>query len=382
MGPVAVVQGPLESPVGSLEEGHYHLWRQGNTVTATVVATRSQGDDLSLLPLFTVPDGFRPAGTVTWHITDVQAVDARGYLLVAPIPSHFTLQVTSQGTVQRTEDNLDPMEGYYRYTGQVQWTTPEPMLLMAGYFEWRPDWPGNEKWEGNKFRLERLGSTVRATIRARNSYVDGGGLFTVPPGLRPLAPVTGELRGNLSVPYTLQIDPAGTGIYVPLNHQAENRPITYSTTMTWTTQDPAQMEFQGSFLPQAAPGHGQFHLLRQGHTVLARLSAWATAVPAWFPPSASPPQLSMDPDHWGNQNIGQHYEPELRVVDGADRIIRHAAYLQDPDLRYDILGQMQDSAAWQIRFGDDRVIWVSVHGVLIHGDSRTVPVTDPIFQIP
>ena len=380
-GPVAVAQGRLASPVGGLAEGYFHVWRQGNTVTATVGAVRSRGGAIPF-SLFAVPEGFRPAGTVTWHITDVQAVDARGYLLAAPIPAHFTVEVTPQGTVQWTEDNPDPVEGYWRYKGQVQWTTPEPMLLMAGHFEWSGGWPRYEKWEGNKFRLERLGSTVRATIRARSSGVSGEGLFTVPPGLRPLAPVTGELRGDLPVPYTLQISPAGTSTYLPLNPQAENRHITYSTTMTWTTQDPAQMEFQGSFPPQPSAGRGQFKLLRRGQTVLAQLSAGATAVPPWFPPSASPPQLSMDPDDWANQHPGRDYEPELRVVDSDDQLIHRATYLADPDLRYDILGQNLDPPAWQIRLGDDRVIWVKDYGFLIHGDSRTVPVTNPLFQIP
>ena len=90
----------------------------------------------------------------------------------------------------------------------------------------------------------------------------------------------------------------------------------------------------------------------------------------------------MDPDDWANQHPGRDYKPELRVVDGADRLIRHATYLADPDLRYDILGQSLDPPAWQIRLGDDRVIWVKDYGFLFHGDSRTVPVTNPLFQIP
>lgn len=394
VGPVAVVQGPLEFPAGHLEEGQFHLWRQGNTVVATIMATRSQWDNLSSFPLFKVPEGFRPAMPVYWYIDQIQAVDAQGYRMTSPTSSHFILQVAPQGTVQRISDNTTPGEGIWRYTAQVRWTTADPMLLLAVFFEDDRSWPGWEKWKGNQFRLERLGSSVQATIRANSSQVDGEGLFTVPKGLRPQAPVTGQLKGpGLTrerkeykfVPFALQITPDGHGTYVPLTESVSEDFITYHADFSWTTRDSARLEHQGTFLHQPNSGAGRFRLWRQGHTVLAQLSALATPVPPWFPPHHSPPQLSMDPDHFGNQFLDQwkrHYQPEKRYVDGSHHGPQHPTYLQDPDIRYDILGQSLDPLAWQIRFADDTVLWIGGHGIQIHGDSLQVPVTNPLFHIP
>ncbi len=382
-GPVAVAQGPLETPAG--QEGSYHLWRQGNTVWATVLASRDRWDGHSSLPLFTIPEGFRPATQVSWHVDHVQAVNAQGYRLTSPSPAHFTLQAAPQGTVRRLGDNTTPGEGFWRYATQVRWTTADPMLLVAGYFESDRPWPGWEKWRGNQFRLERLGSTVQATVRANSSQVDGEGLFTVPKGLLPAAPVTGELTGTGSVSHALRIAPDGHSTYVPLTESVSEDFITYRADFSWTTRDPARLEHQGTFLHQPDSGAGRFRLWRQGHTVLAQLSALATPVPPWFPPHHSPPQLSMDPDHFGNQFLDQwkrHYQPERRYVDGPHHGPQHPTYLQDPDIRYDILGQSLDPLAWQIRFADDTVLWISGHGIQIHGDSLQVPVTNPLFHIP
>ena len=384
-GPVAVAQGPLESSTAHPEMGRFHLWRQGNTVVATIVATHSQWDGRSSFSLFTIPEGFRPATSVSWVVTPVQPVDERGYPLPASTPSRFTLQATPQGTVQRTGDHPDALAGYWRYTTKVRWTTAEPMLLMAGYFERRWDWPGYEKWEANKYRLKRLGSTVQATIRANGSQVDGEGLFSVPKGLRPSAPATGKLTGIDSVPYALRFAPDGHSTYVPLTESVSEDFITYRADFSWTTRDAARLEHQGTFLHQPHPGAGRFRLRRQGHTVLAQLSALATPVPPWFPLLHSPPQLSMDPDDWGNQFLGEwkhYYQPELRYVDGPYPGPQHPTYLQEPDIRYDIVGQSLDPPAWQIRFADDTVLWVREHGVRIHGDSHRVPVTNPLFYIP
>ena len=384
-GPVAVAQGPLESSASRLEEGSYFLWRQGNTVVATVVATRSRWDGFVSLPLFKVPEGFRPATPVSWQVAHVQEVDARGYLLKSQAVSPFNLQVSKQGTVLQAGNNTTPREGFLRYATQVRWTTADPMLLVAGFFESNRPWPGWEKWKGNQFRLERLGSTVQATIRAHASQVDGEGLFTVPKGLRPAAPATGELSGTGSVPYALRISPDGHSAYVPLTASVSGNSVTYHADFSWNTRDPAYLEHQGTFLHQPDPGAGRFQLRRQGHTVLAQLSALATPVPPWFPLPHSPPQLSMDPDDWGNQFLDEwkhYYQPELRYVDGPHRGPQHPTYLQDPDIRYDILGQSLEPSAWQIRFADDSVLWIREHGVLIHGDSRHVPVTNPLFYIP
>ena len=226
---------------------------------------------------------------------------------------------------------------------------------------------------------------MQATIRANGSQVDGEGLFSVPKGLRPSAPATRKLTGSGSVPYALRIAPDGHSVYVPLTASASDNSVTYYTDFSWNTRDPAYLEHQGTFLHQPDPGAGIVLLRRQGHTVLAQLSALATPVPPWFPLLHSPPQLSMDPDDWGNQFLGEwkrYYQPELRYVDGPYPGPQHPTYLQEPDIRYDIVGHSLDPPAWQIRFADDTVLWVREHGVRIHGDSHRVPVTNPLFYIP
>ena len=133
-GPVAVAQGPLESSTARPEAGRFHLWRQGNTVVATVVATHSQWDGRSSSSLFTIPEGFRPATDVSWHVGDVQAVDAQGYRLTSATPSHFTLQATPQGAVRRIGDNTNPGEGFWRYAAQVPLDHRRSDVARGGFF--------------------------------------------------------------------------------------------------------------------------------------------------------------------------------------------------------------------------------------------------------
>jgi len=255
------------------------------------------------------------------------------------------------------------------------------MLLMAGYFERRWDWPGYEKWEANKYRLKRLGATVHATIRARSSRVDGEGLFTVPPGFRPAVPVAWDVGVSDGVPHALQINSEGIGSYVSLSTPAADIPITYHTTHSWHTQDPAQMEFQGEFLHRPTPGAGKFQLWRQGLTVLAQLSALATPVPIWEQPPKPRPQLSVDPETWLSH--AQLWEPSLNVwIRESNKVVNVGALVKDPSIRYDILGREYDPPAWQIQFRDNIVGWIDDTYVQTYGDVSGVPETWPLFWLP
>ena len=384
-GPTAVVQASLglsDPP----ETGHYHLWRQGNQVTASLVGQRIEATDRKLL--FVVPEGFRPPSPVQWSVTGHQLSQGDGQ---NPDPKvNLTLRVLPNGIMYQTLAIPPESGGLLRYASHITWLTEEPLFSVAGPYR-DPHIPMHRAFTKGMYHLERRGSQVWATLMTRHPPLaeraqDREPLFTVPQGLRPNHSVVWSLQDYRGNQFKVRVMPDGKVTYGqhPLNADgsALSLPVFgYRARLNWTTAEPARLVAAGPFLAQPVSGAGQYRLERRANTVLAHLEADAAPVPPWVRPSSSRPQISVRPP-------GEIY--------GADLEVKSRPYRQGTTLgelesgsatRYDLLGQstgyrQRPPYEWQIRFADDTVGWVKSFPVQTHGDISGIPLTSRLFQVP
>lgn len=142
--PALVAQGVLDPRLGL---GHYHLQRQGELVTATMVAVRFQWPQKPRPVLFTVPAGFRPAQTVqgSTRAARLEGETAAGALRI---------QVAPSGAVTLTTDNSLGVTDLVRYASTLTWTTSEPYLWLAGWHRSGfIDWSGEARRSCSRWPL-------------------------------------------------------------------------------------------------------------------------------------------------------------------------------------------------------------------------------------
>lgn len=170
VGPTAVVLETRTFP-DSRGAGHYLLRRRGQTITALLQATRVPCPSAGSQFLFKVPDGFRPAVPVDEVVAEAEVVHVQEPAGTSASTVGLRVQVTPAGRATLIADCPRGVDVLLRHTTQLGWSTPEPMLWMAGYYrlpvgDWDPFSP-YERWRG-VYRLERLGSTVHAHLFARD----------------------------------------------------------------------------------------------------------------------------------------------------------------------------------------------------------------------
>lgn len=401
-GPTALMWKTQEFPE-SQGAGHYLLRRQGQDVTALLSAVSVPCPAAGSQPLFTVPDGYRPAVPVASPVVLAKVTHDQGPTADSPPSVALTVQVTPDGQAHLIADCLWQTDVFLQYTIQFSWATQTPMLWMAGHY-WTPVAEPSgyyEEWRGI-YRLERLGSTVHAQLLAQGLPLTqqahaGEPLFAIPYGFRPAQPVIWLLGEEGGPRYELQISPQGKVTYGPQPRGPdgeallEDPGVSYNVTVTWTTQDTAQMEASGVYLHRPVGQGGAYHLIRRGNTVSALLKADTAPVPAWVRPAAATPlpQLGVHPDippsSYSDSNLTVYRIPFVDIIGRLKR---------DPAVRYDIVGRSccyrlphppigtLSGYDWQIRFGEDEVGWVRGLWVQTYGDLSEVPVTDPLFFLP
>ena len=106
------------------EEGRYTLQLKGPTVNATVATTRSPAQYFArekLEPLFTIPEGFRPAIEITqaveaWQVQKDGSPDPRH-----ADPLNLALRVSTDGTVRYVDSSQLDGVGYVSYAAPLAW---------------------------------------------------------------------------------------------------------------------------------------------------------------------------------------------------------------------------------------------------------------------
>ena len=106
------------------EEGRYTLQLKGPTVNATVATTRSPAQYFArekLEPLFTIPEGFRPAIEITqaveaWQVQKDGSPDPR-----PADPLNLALRVSTDGTVRYVDNSQLDGVGYVSYAAPLAW---------------------------------------------------------------------------------------------------------------------------------------------------------------------------------------------------------------------------------------------------------------------
>ena len=385
-GPTAVAQAPLagDDPQAA---GHYHLWRQGNQVTASLVGRRLQAADGKRL--FVVPEGFRPSAPVQWPVTRDQLGRADGQ---STGPEwDLTLRVLPNGTVHQHSASPRESGELLRYATQMTWLTAEPLLSTAGPYREQHLPMRLARTEG-VYHLERRGSQVWATLMARYPLVVEAGrsrepLFLVPEGLRPVHHVAWPMvdaRGNQ---FELNIGPQGAVTYGPQPRYPNGEALPhddliagYHTRFSWTTAEPARLVAAGHFLARPVPGAGHYYLERRAHSVLAHVAATAAPVPPWVRPSLNQPQVSL-------RSWDTIFRTDLEIKSLPYRQGATLGKLEPgPETQFDLLGQStgyrQRPYEWQIGFADGTVGWVKSFPLQTQGNISEVPVTSRLFQVP
>ncbi|MDE0670596.1 MAG: hypothetical protein OXH72_02465 [Caldilineaceae bacterium] len=376
--PALVAQGVLDPRLGL---GHYHLQRQGELVTATMVAVRFQWPQKPRPVLFTVPAGFRPIQTVQGSI---RAARLEGEMATGALG----IQVAPSGAVTLTTDNSLGVTDLVRYASTLTWTTAEPYLWLAG---WHPR---------GVYRLERRGSEVMFTVAATSVKTlasrDPRLLFRVPAGLRPTTTVAWQVTQSGIPHYVFEVTPNGMVRYWkhPLVPSGRFGLENYETTVRWHTSDPPRLATTGAYLQQPGPGSGVYQLQRQGEEVTLTLATWAAPVPSWVRPDLHrPPTLRIHP------STGIHPVPPPNVYVDPTPVWwpEHPLVTRlEPGTptRYPVLGRNEISANpysyavmlpphyWQIRLPDGRTGWIYQLATEVQGDVRNVPLTDRLFDVP
>ncbi len=134
VGPTAVVLETRTFP-DSRGAGYYLLRRRGQTVTALLQATRVPCPAAGSQFLFKVPDGFRPAVPVDEVAAEAEVVHAQEPAGTSVSTVGLRVQVTPAGRATLIADCPRGVDVLLRHTTQLSWSTPEPMLWMAGYYQ-------------------------------------------------------------------------------------------------------------------------------------------------------------------------------------------------------------------------------------------------------
>ena len=158
-GTTAAAQASLElNDSHSQEEGYYHLWRQGNQMTTSLVGQRIEAAHRKLL--LTVPEGFRPSAPVQWQVTGhrLGLVDGQR----TGLRVELTSWVMPNGAVHQSLAVSPEPASFLRYATEFTWITDDPLFSVAGsYRNWHV--PMHLNRGKGVYLLERRGSQVWAT---------------------------------------------------------------------------------------------------------------------------------------------------------------------------------------------------------------------------
>ncbi len=304
--------------------GHYELQLTGTRVAAVFATSGSPVEHWAravLLPLFTVPEPFRPPYPVL-RTVEGRPVHADGTPDASrPSPHRFLLRVDPDGGVHYVDDDRVEGAGHLAYALHTDWDTapssastpsgtptPTPSLTMSGDY-------GNPAMHADgRYELQLAGTRVAAVFATSGSPVEHWAravllpLFTVPEPFRPPYPVLRTVEGrpvhadgtpDASRPsphrFLLRVDPDGGVHYMDddrvegaghlayaLHTDWDTAPSSASTPSGTPTPTPS-LTMSGDYGNPAMHADGRYELQLAGTRVAASFSTSRSPVEYWVP---------------------------------------------------------------------------------------------------